>query len=93
EILEGLRQKGHEIVVVSPENNLHVKPSKNFILKTYPVPLKEEEINGHLQSFLVDAFEEGSFLERFLRVHRRVQRLFELGFIACEHLLYNKELI
>ncbi|XP_021256218.1 uncharacterized protein LOC110400571 [Numida meleagris] len=93
EVVDGLKQKGHEIVVVSPEFNLHVKPSENFTMKMYSVPVTEEEINGDFQAFLKDAFEEGSFLERFHRVRERVKRLFELGFIACEQLLYNKELM
>ncbi|XP_065606843.1 UDP-glucuronosyltransferase 1A1-like isoform X11 [Cyrtonyx montezumae] len=93
EVLDGLRQKGHEIVIISPEFNLHVKPSENFTTKLYHVPVTEEEVNGGLQAFLKDAFAEGSFLERFQRVRERVKELFELGFISCEHLLNNKELI
>ena len=68
EVLDGLRQKGHEIVIVSPEFNLFVKPSNNFTMKLYQVPVTEEEINGDFQAFLKEAFEEGSFVERFLRV-------------------------
>uniref|UniRef100_A0A8C2YBZ3 glucuronosyltransferase n=1 Tax=Coturnix japonica TaxID=93934 RepID=A0A8C2YBZ3_COTJA len=93
EVLVGLKQKGHEIVVVSPEFNLHVKASDNFTMKLYQVPLTEEEINGDFKAFLKEAFEEGSFLERFRRVQKRVKRLFDLGLIACEQLLKNKELI
>ena len=40
EMLEVLKQKGHEIVVVAPEANLNVKPSESFILKTYPASSK-----------------------------------------------------
>ncbi|NXC40093.1 UD11 glucuronosyltransferase, partial [Penelope pileata] len=93
EVLDGLSQKGHEIVVVSPVYNFQVKPSENYILKTYPVPATEEEINEDFQAFVMEAFEEGSFLERFHRVRKRVKRLFDLGYVACEQLLHNKELI
>ncbi|XP_048810222.1 UDP-glucuronosyltransferase 1A1-like [Lagopus muta] len=93
EVLVELRQKGHEIVIVSPEFNLHVKPSDNFTMKLYQVPVSEEETNGVLQAFLKQAFEEGSFLERFHAVRERLRTLFDLGVIACEQLLNNKELI
>uniref|UniRef100_A0A803YQE0 glucuronosyltransferase n=1 Tax=Meleagris gallopavo TaxID=9103 RepID=A0A803YQE0_MELGA len=93
EVLVGLRQKGYEIVVVAPEIDLHVKPSDNFTMKLYQVPIPEEEINRDFQAFVKEAFEEGSFLERFHRVRERVKRLYDLGFIACEQLLNNKELM
>ncbi|NXH10534.1 UD11 glucuronosyltransferase, partial [Bucco capensis] len=44
EVLDGLRQKGHEIVVVAPEFRLQIKPSENYILKTYSVPFTQEEM-------------------------------------------------
>ncbi|KAF1574097.1 UDP-glucuronosyltransferase 1-3, partial [Eudyptes moseleyi] len=43
EVLDGLRQKGHEIGVVAPEINLHIKPTTNFVMKMYPVPFTQEE--------------------------------------------------
>ncbi|XP_048810191.1 UDP-glucuronosyltransferase 1A3-like isoform X20 [Lagopus muta] len=93
EVLEVLKQKGHEIVVVSPEINLQIKPSRNFIMKTYAVPFTQEEMDGYFQAFLKEAFEVGSFLERFHAVRERLRTLFDLGFITCEELLNNKELI
>ncbi|NXQ87372.1 UD16 glucuronosyltransferase, partial [Nyctibius grandis] len=47
EVLDSLRQKGHEIVVVAPEINLHIKPTKNFVMKMYPVPFTQEELDGN----------------------------------------------
>ncbi|NWZ58785.1 UD13 glucuronosyltransferase, partial [Haliaeetus albicilla] len=45
EVLDGLRQKGHEIVVVAPEVSLYIKPTKNFVMKTYSVPFTKEEMD------------------------------------------------
>ncbi|NXY46034.1 UD11 glucuronosyltransferase, partial [Ceuthmochares aereus] len=47
EVLDGLSQKGHEIVVVAPETNLYIRPSNSFTLKLYPVPLKLEDVHEH----------------------------------------------
>ncbi|NWS71694.1 UD11 glucuronosyltransferase, partial [Crotophaga sulcirostris] len=93
EILDGLSQKGHEIVVVAPETNLYIKPTKNFILKTYPVPLKLEEVHEHLQTFLLDSIQEGPFLGRFFKAYQSWKRLSDLAVSGCAHLLYNKELV
>ncbi|OXB75880.1 UNVERIFIED_CONTAM: hypothetical protein H355_008524 [Colinus virginianus] len=92
-LLEVLRQKGHEIVVVAPEVTLHLKPSENFALKTYPVPFTQDEMDGNTRAFFKDAFEEGSFLERFFRLQEKLKILTETAFITCEQLLNNKEII
>ncbi|NWT18308.1 UD16 glucuronosyltransferase, partial [Vireo altiloquus] len=44
EVADVLSQKGHEVVVVAPEVSLHIKPSKNFVMKMYSVPYTEEEM-------------------------------------------------
>ncbi|NXO03694.1 UD16 glucuronosyltransferase, partial [Rhinopomastus cyanomelas] len=48
EVLDVLKQKGHEIVVISPEVTLQIKPSESYELKLYPVPLTQEEMEGNL---------------------------------------------
>ncbi|NWI61961.1 UD11 glucuronosyltransferase, partial [Todus mexicanus] len=88
-----LSQKGHEIVVVAPETRLQIKPSKNFILKLHPVPFTQKEMDENFQGFLKVILEEGSFLERFLKVYRGMKRLSALSISSCSHLLYNNELI
>ncbi|NXE76116.1 UD11 glucuronosyltransferase, partial [Cochlearius cochlearius] len=93
EVLDGLRQKGHEIVVVAPEVNIHIKPSENFIMKMYPIPFTKEEVDGSIHSFSQDVFEEGSFLERFLKAYQRLKSMSAITLSACAHLLYNKELV
>uniref|UniRef100_A0A8B9TSM6 glucuronosyltransferase n=1 Tax=Anas platyrhynchos TaxID=8839 RepID=A0A8B9TSM6_ANAPL len=93
EALEGLKAKGHEVVVAAPEINLHIKPTDNFTMKMYPVPFTQEEMDKDFHAFLKGGFEEGSFLERFVRTYQRMKRLSDFAFISCEHLLYNKELM
>ncbi|NXI51691.1 UD11 glucuronosyltransferase, partial [Chloroceryle aenea] len=93
EVLDGLSQKGHEIVVVAPETTLYIKPSKNFILKTHPVPFTQEEMEENFQGFIKVILEEGSFLERFLRIYEGMKRLSDFSISSCSHLLYNKEFV
>ncbi|NXK22658.1 UD11 glucuronosyltransferase, partial [Arenaria interpres] len=93
EVLDGLRQKGHEVVVVAPEINIHIKPSENFIMKLYPIPFTKEEVDASVHSFSREVFEEGSFLERFLKVYQRLKSMSAISSSTCAHLLYNKELV
>ncbi|XP_040532293.1 UDP-glucuronosyltransferase 1A1 isoform X5 [Gallus gallus] len=93
EVLDELRQKGHEIVVVAPEVSLYIKPSENFIMKMYPVPFTQEEVDGMFRRTGQDAFMEGSFLERFIKAYQGVKNSSAMFLSTCEQLLYNKELI
>ncbi|NXP58835.1 UD11 glucuronosyltransferase, partial [Chloropsis cyanopogon] len=93
EWLDTLQQKGHEVVVVAPEVSLQIKPSENFVMKMYPVPYTQEELDESFKAFFHIAFEEGSFLERFFKVFEGMKRITDFGFSSCRHLLQNKELI
>uniref|UniRef100_A0A669QBW8 glucuronosyltransferase n=1 Tax=Phasianus colchicus TaxID=9054 RepID=A0A669QBW8_PHACC len=93
EVLDGLKQKGHEIVVVAPEVSVHIKPTNNFIMKMYPVPFTQEEMDVSFREFSKEAFAEGSFLERLSTIRQRLQRMSAIYLSTCERLLYNKELI
>ncbi|NWX40531.1 UD11 glucuronosyltransferase, partial [Steatornis caripensis] len=93
EVLDGLRHKGHEIVVVAPAVNLHIKPTKNFVMKMYPVPFAQEELDRAFWEMGQEVFEEGSFLKRFLTTYKRTENISALFRSTCAHLLYNKELV
>ncbi|XP_064015855.1 UDP-glucuronosyltransferase 1A1-like isoform X2 [Pogoniulus pusillus] len=93
EVLDRLSQKGHEIVVVAPEINLHIKPSKNLIMKMYPVPFTQEEMDHAFWRMSDTAFEEGPFLQRFLKTRELMKNNSAMFFSTCTHLLHNKELL
>ncbi|NXL73457.1 UD11 glucuronosyltransferase, partial [Leptocoma aspasia] len=93
EVLDVLRQKGHEVVVVAPEISLHIKPSKNFVMKMYSVPYTQEEMEKAFKAFFHIAFEEGTFFERFFKLIEGTKRITNFGVSSCEQLLQNKELM
>ncbi|NWV20732.1 UD11 glucuronosyltransferase, partial [Origma solitaria] len=93
EVLDMLTQKGHEVVVVAPEVTLHIKPSKNLIMKMYPVPFTQEEMDEVFRGFIKDVFEGGPFLQRVIRLYQRAKKNSVLFLATCTHLLYNKELM
>ncbi|NXL53472.1 UD11 glucuronosyltransferase, partial [Podilymbus podiceps] len=93
EVLDHLRQKGHEIVVVAPEINLHIKPTNNFVMKMYPVPFTQKELDHIFWRSMQNLFEEGSFLERFLKTYEGMKNTSAMFLSTCTYLLYNKELV
>ncbi|NXI82689.1 UD11 glucuronosyltransferase, partial [Rhipidura dahli] len=93
EVLDVLGQKGHEVVVVAPEVTMRIKPSKNFVMKKYSVPYTQEELKKEFQAFFHFSFEQGSFLERFVKAYQGIKRITDFGVASCGHLLQNKELI
>ncbi|NXK06898.1 UD11 glucuronosyltransferase, partial [Herpetotheres cachinnans] len=93
EVLDGLKQKGHEIVIIAPEINVHIEPSENFVMKMYPIPFTQEEMDENFQAFSRDVFEEGSFLERFVKVYWRLKSMSAITLSTSAYLLYNKELV
>ncbi|NXN59158.1 UD11 glucuronosyltransferase, partial [Rynchops niger] len=93
EVLDGLKEKGHEIVVVAPEISLYIKPTKNFVMKMYPVPFTQEELDYTFWRTIQDVFAEGSFLERIVKTYEGFKNTFVMFLSTCTHLLYNKELV
>ncbi|NWU89575.1 UD11 glucuronosyltransferase, partial [Upupa epops] len=93
EVLDVLKQKGHEIVVVAPEVSLHIKPTKNFVMKLYPVPFTQQELDHLFWKSSQDIFEGGSFLKRFFKTLEQVKNTSAMFMSTCTHLLHNKELM
>ncbi|NXV19585.1 UD11 glucuronosyltransferase, partial [Cepphus grylle] len=93
EVLDSLKEKGHEIVVVAPEISLYIKPTKNFVMKMYPVPFTQEELDYTFWRSSQDVFAEGSFLERIVKTYEGVKNTSAMFLSTCTPLLYNKELV
>ncbi|NXM18659.1 UD11 glucuronosyltransferase, partial [Ploceus nigricollis] len=93
ELLDMLHQKGHEVVVVAPEVSMHIKPSKNYVMKMYPVPFTQEELDKVFKGSVMDLFKGGPFLERVIRQYQQVKKTSALLLATCTHLIHNKELI
>ncbi|XP_072788067.1 UDP-glucuronosyltransferase 1A1-like [Taeniopygia guttata] len=93
EVVDLLRQRGHEVVVVAPEVTLHIKPSKNFVMKMYSVPYTKEDLKKEFQAFFHFSFEQGPFLERLVKAYQGIKRITDFGVTSCEQLLQNKELV
>ncbi|XP_077169521.1 UDP-glucuronosyltransferase 1A1-like isoform X2 [Paroedura picta] len=93
-VLDQLKQKGHETVVIAPEVSLHIKPSDEvYTMKTYAVPFSKEELEGQFREAMNGMFEELPFLVRFVKKYNRLKNTSALLFSTCTSLLYNQELM
>ncbi|NXH65449.1 UD11 glucuronosyltransferase, partial [Rhabdornis inornatus] len=48
-VLVELSKRGHEIVVVAPDNKILIDSADVYELKTYPVPLMKELLEEHMR--------------------------------------------
>ncbi|NXC52286.1 UD11 glucuronosyltransferase, partial [Aleadryas rufinucha] len=71
----------------------HIKPSKNLMMKLYPVPFTQEELEKAFQAFFHVSFEEGWIYKRFFEAYKGTKNLTDCWVTSCEHLLQNKDLI
>nr|XP_056712109.1 UDP-glucuronosyltransferase 1A1-like isoform X1 [Euleptes europaea] len=93
-VLNQLKQNGHEIVVVAPEINMHIKPSGDlYTMKTYPVPFTKEELKEHFRGGINVMFEDLPFLFKFVKTYNRMKNTTTVLFSTCTSLLYNQELM
>ncbi|XP_008688529.1 UDP-glucuronosyltransferase 1A3-like isoform X3 [Ursus maritimus] len=93
EAVQELHARGHQMVVVLAEVNMHIKKEDFFTLTTYATPFTQDEFDRLLlgQAYLV--FERKSFLTMFLEIMERLKTTVVIFQRSCEELLHNKELI
>ncbi|KAJ1187834.1 hypothetical protein NDU88_004602 [Pleurodeles waltl] len=95
-ISEELGQRGNEIMVIAPEINLLIQPSKHYTLKTYPVPYTKEQLNVRYKVLGTFNFEEQSLMEQFLAGAKEYNMLMyhvNLMFHSCVSLMQNEGMI
>ncbi|NWV97669.1 UD11 glucuronosyltransferase, partial [Machaerirhynchus nigripectus] len=92
-VLVELSKRGHEIVVVAPDNTVLIDSSDFYEMKTYPVPFKKEDLEEHVRSFAATSFSQEPFLVRFWKLLQDYRKSGTLFHASCRSLLYNQELL
>ncbi|XP_064289507.1 UDP-glucuronosyltransferase 1A1-like isoform X12 [Passer domesticus] len=88
-----LSKRGHEIVVIAPDNTILIDSSDVYELKTYPVPLMKEDVEEHIRSFSARVFIQEPFLVRFWKLLEDYRKSGAIFHASCKSLLYNQELL
>ncbi|XP_020829003.1 UDP-glucuronosyltransferase 1A1-like isoform X4 [Phascolarctos cinereus] len=92
-VLQEVRRRGHEIVVVAPAVTLHIKEAPFYTLTRFAVPFQMGDLEAHFRKMNHKAFEKLPFLENFFTTKERIRNVTTLLLSACSHLVYNKELM
>ncbi|NXC40087.1 UD11 glucuronosyltransferase, partial [Penelope pileata] len=88
-VVERLRQRGHDIVVVAPGINLWIDASLHCTMKTYSVPYTREFVEAEFKKLGYKSFTPQPFLEKFSKIANITTMFLE----SCKRLLSNKELM
>ncbi|XP_059871876.1 UDP-glucuronosyltransferase 1A1-like isoform X1 [Delphinus delphis] len=92
-IVQQLQRKGHDIVVLAPDASMYVKEGAFYTLKRYPVPFRREDLEVAFINLGHSVFENDPFLQRMVKIYKKIKDDSALLFSACSHLLHNKELM
>ncbi|NXV06407.1 UD11 glucuronosyltransferase, partial [Cettia cetti] len=92
-VLVELSKRGHEIVVIAPDNKILIDSSDIYELKTYPVPLRKEVVEEHVRTLTAKSFSQEPFLVRFWKLWLEYGKSGTIFHASCKSLLYNQELM
>ncbi|TRY62273.1 hypothetical protein DNTS_025830 [Danionella cerebrum] len=88
-----LAQRGHDIVVLVPENNILIQSSNLFRTETFPVNISKEELSTSLKGFQQGVFiRSPALMDIYIQVYRLLQ-FTGLQVRGCASLLYNEPLM
>uniref|UniRef100_A0A8C6V068 UDP glucuronosyltransferase 1 family, polypeptide A1 n=1 Tax=Neogobius melanostomus TaxID=47308 RepID=A0A8C6V068_9GOBI len=87
-----LSARGHEVVVLVPENSLLIKGSQTFTTVIYKVPYTKEELDGKFNELRKGVFSPPKFSDLMTNVERLVN-FTTMQVKGCEYMLNNKELM
>lgn len=93
EAVRELHARGHQAVVLSPEETMHVKGEDFFTLKTYAAPFTLDEFEHLMQTHIELVFERVHFLKTFLKSMVILKNMSLILQKSCEELVHNKDLM
>jgi glucuronosyltransferase len=90
-VTQQLQQRGHEVVVIAPDSSVHIKEGSFYSLKKYPVPFQKEDLQTTFVELGHSVFENDSFLQRMVKLYKKVRKDSAMFLSCCTQLLHNKE--
>ncbi|XP_075036528.1 UDP-glucuronosyltransferase 1A5-like isoform X6 [Mixophyes fleayi] len=92
-LVETLSHRGHQIVLVVPEVNFHIKNIDHHTVRTFSVPYTKEFMESMIQEAIKEAFEHKTLLQNIKKFHDRIVNITSFTIAACENFLQNDTLI
>ncbi|XP_051877188.1 UDP-glucuronosyltransferase 1A1-like isoform X2 [Pristis pectinata] len=92
-ILEELHKRGHQIVVVYPENTMMIRTSHHYTSKTYAISFSKEDVKQVHRNLIQMAFYNGTLYKRVRSTLEHINDYRQFVLSNCEHFLFNAELM
>nr|XP_020768237.1 UDP-glucuronosyltransferase 1-3-like [Odocoileus virginianus texanus] len=93
EAVRELHARGHQVVVVAPEVNVHIKAEDFFIMKTYATADTQHTFDSIMKRRVPVLFERVHWVTMFLKTMAFLKKASLFFERSCEGLLYDKDLI
>lgn len=90
-VVEKLTERGHEVVVVTPEVSWQIKKTEAYTVKTYPVSYTEEDLDNVFADYVAAHLKDLPFPLNTLAMYKSSVPVFKMFFAQCKDLLSNKE--
>ncbi|TRY91905.1 hypothetical protein DNTS_024115, partial [Danionella cerebrum] len=92
-LVEELSGRGHEVVVLVPETNVHIGKSGNFTAIPFPVPYTSDELEAVLDEIRKKALEKPPSFTDFVSNLQNLIQFTNMQCKTCETLVFNEALI
>ncbi|KAM3917457.1 UDP-glucuronosyltransferase 1A1-like isoform 2-T2 [Leptodactylus fuscus] len=92
-LVDKLYEKGHEIVIIVPENYFHMRGLDKYTVISPYGPHSKELMESLTKDFTDNIFAHKTILEKMLVSYHRMAAMHDLVISSCENLLRNETLI
>ncbi|XP_012864296.1 PREDICTED: UDP-glucuronosyltransferase 1-5-like isoform X2 [Dipodomys ordii] len=93
DVVRELHNRGHQVLVMAPDMNMHIKEEEFFIKKAYAFPLTNEEFHHIMHEYSEFIFKNEHYLKTFLKNAATLKVLAKFHTTSCENLMYNTTLM
>eukprot|EP00061_Rhincodon_typus_P012418 g38139.t1 len=92
-IVEEIHGRGHQVVIVKPENSLLIKTPLHYTTISFPVSYSKAEVDELYVSLIQMAFYDGTFYQKLSQTLQHVDKIRQYFLRICEDLLFNTRLL
>ncbi|XP_064925284.1 UDP-glucuronosyltransferase 1A9-like isoform X4 [Columba livia] len=90
-VVEKLTERGHEVVVLTPEVSWQVRKTETYTVKTYPVSYTVEDLDNCFRDYLAVHLKDLPFPLNTLAMYNSFVDVLHMFFAPCKDLFRNKE--
>ncbi|NWI63671.1 UD16 glucuronosyltransferase, partial [Todus mexicanus] len=90
-VVEKLSERGHEVVVVVPEEGWRLQTTQAYTVKTYPMSHRVEELDSAFNEYFSAHLKDHPFPLNILTYYSSTAKIIRALFVQCKDLFDSKE--